>query len=415
MRKSLPLFIIWTVLLSAGPALPQSHIDAGAWTEFYGYEVPNQDKAQIRSLQGLRFKATDVFKPGLTFFFRGRVASDLERKFATDPDFRVFGAYLEYSRKSLLVVRAGRQYVSTGLAGLTLDGGRVDFSVKDAVKLTGFVGAVPGPSFYDFEKIGKWDNKSAYGGRLEYSGMRQFRPAITFMQRNANDNVDSRVGGIDLALNMGPHKENVRLDYDFLFKRVKTTVARSSIKFQTGHRLDLEYLYRRPTFEFSNVFSVFRSEPFHQLRAAPVYRFNKNLFAQGSLSYTIYEDDFNTRFTAGLTYRGQSAGLVFSNGFGGTRLGAYGSLFRDVGKELRIYLNASMFNYKLNTEEDDTTPSVATALGGTCDFLGAFNGRAEIQLLSNRDFEYDTRFYFRLGYNFSSRPNTGAHGGGNQL
>ena len=160
------------------------------------------------------------------------------------------------------------------------------------------------------------------------------------------------------------------------------------------------------------MFSVFKNEPFHQFRVSPVYRVSKNFYAQGSLSHTILKDDSDTRVSLGGSYMGQSLGVVYSNGYGGTKLGLYSFLFYDLIRQLRAYVNADMYNYKLDTNEDDTTPSVAVAFGALANIIDGVDSRAELQLLSNRDLKYDTRFYIKIGYNFNSRFRTTGFGGG---
>ncbi|OGC92524.1 MAG: hypothetical protein A2W25_07460 [candidate division Zixibacteria bacterium RBG_16_53_22] len=412
MSKLIKVSVAAAVLCLAKPAFPQTIFDAGAWTEFYTFKVPDQDNQQVRSLQGLRLRASNVGTPGLSFFLRGRVLSDLSEKLASDPDFRIFGAYAEYKRRDLLMLRVGRQFVSAGIGGFTMDGGRIDLFPVNVVKLTAFAGGLPGPSFYKYDRIAQWDDRNAIGGQLQYNGFKEFRPSISYLQRSSNNDLVMQAGGFDVAIKTGPYSEWAGLDYDFLFKHLRSGVSRTGIEFQGGHRAEFEYFYRRPSLDLSNVFSVFKNEPFHQVRLSPTYRINKKVLAQGSMSYTIFEDDENTRISLGGSYDGQSAGVVYSAGYAGTRLGIYSFLFYDLVQQLRVYLNADMYNYKLDTEVDDTTPSVATSFGALFGVFRGVSSRAELQLLSNRDFKYDTRFYFKIGYNFNSRSRTSGSGGG---
>jgi hypothetical protein len=413
MNKALPLVVVTAIMFYFGSAMSQPSIDAGAWTEFYVYKVQQPaDETQARSLQGARLRIRNAFVPGLSIFFRGRVASDISNKLATDPDFRVFGAYIEYMRSDFATLRLGRQFISAGLGGFTVDGGRIDLTYQNSVILTGFAGAAPGPSFHEYDVVGQWDDRNAFGGRLQFAGIKGFRLATSYQQRNKNDETDTQLAGADFAVNSGPFTERGRFDYDFINDRLKMVVLRTGARFQQRHSLDFEYLYRRPTFAASDLFWVFRSEPFHQVRLSPVYRINQDLFAQGSLSYTILDEEQNTRISAGASYKGQSAGFVFSNGYGGIRLGAYGYLFRDLRQDLQLYIAGNLFNYKLDTEEEDTTPSVSTAVGARFDIIRGLNSRAELQFLSNRDFEYDTKFYVRLGYEFKTNLSAGRPEGG---
>jgi len=412
MIRLMALFLAVGFIFPCKSALPRAIFEAGAWTEFYTYEIPNQDDSQIRSLQGLRLRGKNIGAPGLSFFMRGRAISDISKKLPTDPDFRVFGAYVEYQRPNKFAARAGRQFVSSGIGGLTIDGGRIDLSPIEAGKFTAYAGAMPGVSFYNYDRIAKWDERNVLGGQLSYSRFVTFQPSISFQQRNSDENVDSRIGGIDAVYNSGAYHELAGVNYDFLFDRIRSVISRTDVKFKGGHRAQFEYYYRRPTFALSDVFSVFDNEPFHQLRVSPMCKIEKDVYAQGSLTYTIYDGDNATRLSLGGAYRGQSIGAVYANGYAGTRLGIYGFLFRDLAKQLRVYLNADMYNYKLDTEEDDTTPSVSTALGAIVNLAGGISSRAEIQYLSNRDLEYDTRFYLRIGYNFTTSSRTSAFEGG---
>lgn len=398
MRKMVSAPLVFYFVCFVASAASASVIDANFSTEFYGYKVKiPEDQDQIRSLQGVRLGIHDAFVPGLSLYARGRVASDLSNKFSTDPDWRVFGAYLQYSPSKAFSAKAGRQYVSAGLGGITLDGGRLDLFYRD-LTLTGYVGTTPGPSFFNYDAINGWDKSNAYGGRLKYSGLKWWTFGLSFLERNYSGNLDSRVGGFDFSYSRGNCSEFGRIDYEILQKKVKLVTIRPSLRLKQGHSIGLEYLYRRPTFGLSSIFSVFKNEPFHQVRVNPILKINENVYGLGSLAYTRYEDDDNIRISAGASYRSQSGGVVFSDGYGGARLGIFASVNRKLSENLSAYLFGDMFNYKLDTNEDDTTPSLAASLGANCQVLKEMNVRGEVQLLSNRDYKYDTRFYVKADY-----------------
>jgi hypothetical protein len=404
MRKTILLLIIFGASLCTANRIMAAYIDSGIWTEFYTYKNQYPQKQnQVRSLQGLKLGVNDAFIPGLSVFVRGRVASDLAHKLPTDGDLRVYGAYLEYANKSWLTVRAGRQFLATGVSSFTLDGGRLDLNYNNKVKLSGFAGTTPGPQFYDYDKVSPWKKRNAYGGQLKFMALKPWIAQISLLQQNIKNNTDTKTLGADLSYTKSCYSAFGRIDYDMFNKHVRLISIRPRFSTKSGNSLDLEYFYRRPSLGLSNPFSVFYSEPFHQFRIAPVIKIGTNLHALGSLSYTRYKKDNNTRVTAGASYRGQSGGVVFSNGYGGKKLGIFASLFRDITKSLQAYFYADAFNYKLDTQEDDTTPSLAAALGGRFNILKGLDSQAEIQLLSNNDYKYDTRFYLRLSYGFTSK------------
>lgn len=403
-----------TVLLMPGMANSTS-IDAGLWTEFYSYkqQLP-VEQSQLRSLQGMRLGVRDAFVPGLSMFVRGRVANDLSNDLPQDTDLRVFGAYLEYARQNWLTVRAGRQFLSPGISAMTLDGGRIDLSYKGDLQLTGYAGTIPGPSFYDLDRVNSWKDRNAFGGQLKFSGLKPFKVGVAFSQREVNENLDSRVMQFDLGYSKGRSSVLGRIDYDLFYERVRLASVKPRLKLPGGHSLDLEYFYRRPSLPMSNPFSVVSNKAFNQIRVNPVVRITPTLHALGSLSYTRFVDENNIRVSLGAAYRGQSLGGVISEGYGGRRYGVFASLFRDITEQLQGYFYGDMYQYKLDTEEDDTDPSLSTALGVRYIIGKGFSTRAEGQLLSNRDYEYDTRFYLRLAYDLHTSIGQDADGGGSR-
>ncbi len=397
-KKFLTVFIL--VWLAAVPSLA-AVIDAGAWAELYSYKIKlPQTQSQLRSLEGLRLGVRDAFIPGLSLFVRGRVASDLQHKFASDPDLRVFGAYLEYSRARWITARAGRQFVSAGVGALTLDGVKIDLSHRGGLTLTGYAGTTPGLTFYDLDEVNSWNKGNAYGGRLKFGGLTHWVFGASFQQRNYLKNLDSQIGGLDLAYSENHCGLFGRGDYDFFFKKLRLLTIRPTLRSPEGHSVSFEYLYRGTYLPLHNMFSVFKSKPFNQYRLSPTLKVGPNTYVLTSFAYTDYISDQNFRMSLGASYKGQSAGFIYADGYGGYQYGAFGSFSCNVNKSLQVYLHGDMFNYMIDPLEDDYTPSLAGALGTYFTIVNGLQTRAEVQLLSNRDYKYDSRFYLRLEYFF---------------
>jgi hypothetical protein len=396
MRKIvLVLFLIWLTAAVSWATV----IDGGAWAEFYGYKVKLPGtQSHLRSLQGLRLSVTDAYVPGLKIYMRGRVASDLIHKLPSDSDFRVYGGYLEYTTPNRwLMARAGRQFVFAGLGGITIDGGKIDISHKD-VTLTGYAGSTPGPSFFDLDEVGSWKKSNAYGGRLKYTGVKRLTAGASFQQRNFDDNLDSQLGGLDLAYSMKRCTFYGRGDYDFFFKRFQLVSIRPTFRLLGGHYVNFEYLYRHRSLPLHSMFSVFDNKPYNQFRVNPVIKLKPQIYALGTFTYTKYENDDNVNFSLGASYRGQSAGFFYGDGYGGKQVGGFANLSYCPIQKLQVYLQGNSFDYKLDDSEADYTPSLAGALGANYELVTNLQTRAEVQLLSNRDYKYDTRFYLRLEY-----------------
>ncbi len=411
MRKI--VIVLLFVLLTTIPSLA-AVIEGGAWAEFYAYKVKvPTEVSHLRSLEGLRLGVKDAFIPGLSVFARGRVASDISHKLPGDTDFRVYGAYLEYATpQKWLTARAGRQFVFAGLGGLTLDGGKIDLKHKSGIALTGYAGTTPGPTFFDFDEVNTWKKSNAYGGRLKYSGVRSLVLGVSFQQRNFNDNLDSQLGGFDVSYSKRMCNIFGRTDYDFFFKRLQLATVRPTIRFTGGHYVSLEYLYRYRSLPLHSMFSVFNSEPYNQFRVSPVVKLMNDLYGLGTLTYTKYKGDNNVRFSLGASYQGQSLGIHFGDGYGGKQIGGFGNLSYSPMKDLELYLHGDLFGYKIDKDDTDYLSSLAGAFGGYYTSVKNLRTRAEVQLLSNNDYRYDTRFYLRLEYSLRQFVNETIGGDG---
>ncbi len=386
-----------------------SVVSGNFYTEFYSYRVKlPEDETQIRSLQGLRLNVKDALIPGLSFYARGRLASDISSKLANDPDYRVYGAYLQYvfSNKNASI-RAGRHFVYEGLSSLTLDGIRLKLSCKRWLSIAGFVGTTPGPSFFSYDEINEWKNSNAWGGRLQIGATSNLKLNFSYLEKGFQDNLDSRLAGFDARFSSHKFFAELRLDYDMLFERMKLFSIRPRYKLKAGHSVRLEYTYRKPSFNKSNIFSVFKSSPYHQVRLNPTYKISPAVHGRGSISYTRYSDDSHLNVRVGASYKGQSGGMVFADGYGGAKLGIYGSVNQPLNGNFVFYARADMYTYKLDSDQENSNSSISTTLGGKYEIFSGLDARAEMQILSNIQYEYDTRFYLKANYSFISEGHSG--------
>lgn len=404
MRKTVTLMMVVAIVGAAWSPLTATVVNGNFYTEFYSYRVKlPEDQSQLRSLQGLRLNVKDALTPGLSLYVRGRIASDISNKLANDPDYRVYGAYLQYTcSRKIVSIRAGRQFVYEGLSGFTLDGARLKIDIKDKLSIAGFAGTTPGPSFFSYDEMNEWKDSNAWGGRLQISAIDNLKLNFSYLEKGWLDNVDSRLAGFDARFKRDRFSTELRFDYDMLFERMKLFSIRPRYKLKGGHSVRFEYTYRKPSFGQSNIFSVFKSRPYHQVRFNPVYKISPALYGTGSISYTKYNDDNQVNIRIGGSYKGQSGGVVFANGYGGTKLGIYVLAIREMNPKLDLYANIDMYNYKLDSDEDDTEASINAAIGGKYKLMKGLLARAELQILSNVRYDYDTRFYLKAEYNFIS-------------
>ncbi len=409
LKKTITLVMIGVIVGVAWSPSAASVVSGNFYTEFYSYRVKlPEDELQLRSQQGLRLNVRDAMTPGLSFYVRGRIASDISNKLTNDPDFRVYGAYLQYTcKRKIASVRAGRQFIYEGLSSLTMDGIRLRFSHRRWLSVVGFVGTTPGPSFFYYDEINEWKDGNAWGGRLQIGAISDLKLNFSYFEKGFQDNVDSRLAGFDARFKRNRCSTELRLDYDMLFERIKLFSIRPRYKLKGGHSVRLEYTYRKPSFGQSNIFSVFKSRPYHQVRLNPVCKISPSLYGSGSFSYTKYNDDNQLNVRVGGSYKGQSAGVVFADGHGGVKLGVYGFVNRQVNSNTVFYARADMYNYKLDSDQENSNSSISTTIGGKYEILTGLDVRAEMQILSNIQYEYDTRFYIKAAYSFISEEHSG--------
>ncbi len=414
MRKIIFLFRVAAFIWAVVPMTRATAINGNIYTEFYSFKTEDPgSQSHLRSLQGFRFNVKDALTPGLSFFGRGRFASDISTKFGTDPDFRVFGAYIQYlSKNRIVLAKAGRQFTYEGLGGFTMDGVKLRVKYQKLFSVTGYAGTLPGPSFFTYDEINGWDDYNVMGGKISINTAKKMKFNVSFMQKQYNKETDAQLAGVDFSYRKGNFRESARVDYDLQLKRTKLVNYRSRYRCSKGHSIALEYRYSQPTFRLSNFFSTVKSKPYHQVRLSPTYKVSPDFNAYSSISFTKFKDENNIRLKLGGIYKGQSGGVVFSDGNGGVKIGVYTAISRQTSEKLSLYARADMFSYKLDSDEDDYESSVATALGARYELVDNLTSRGEFQVLNNAGFNYDMRFYLRLDYNFYSKTKSEIFGGG---
>lgn len=414
MNKKRIVFLIGIALIMSNPMTRATVISGNFYTEFYSYEskIPEAN-SHLRSLQGFRFNVKDVFKPGFTAYVNGRLASDISNKLSNDPDYRVFGAYLQYTPKSRkFMVRAGRQFLYEGLGGFTLDGGKLKAKLGKYLSATAYGGTMPGPSFFTYNQVNRWDRRNAIGGRVNVRATGNTSFNISFLQKNVNDILDSRLIGFDYLCKRERFSNRMRVDYDLYNKRLKYLSFSPRYKCAQGHSVRMEYSYRKASFGANSIFSVIKSNPVHQGRMNWTYKMDRALFGMGNVSYTKYSDRSNLSLRIGASYNGHSSGIVYSNGYGGSKIGLFGNLRFGLTDKLKLYTNIDMYNIKLDSDLEETETLVAAAFGGRYSLSKQINARVEIQILTNPLYDYDTRGYLRLDYSLFKKVKSARQVGG---
>ncbi|MEE9554773.1 MAG: hypothetical protein V3W18_10790, partial [candidate division Zixibacteria bacterium] len=296
------------------------------------------------------------------------------------------------------VARAGRQFVYEGLGGFTLDGGKLRVKIGKRFSATAYGGTIPGPSFFTYNQVNRWDRRNAIGGRVNVKATEAFAFNISFLQKNQNDILDSRLMGFDYLCKRERFTHRLRFDYDLYNKRPRYISFSPRYNYSQGHSIRIEYSYRKASFGANSIFSVIKPNPVHQVRTNGTFKIDEALFGLGTISYTKYSDNSNLSLRVGGSLNGHSGGIVYSNGYGGSKIGFFGNLRRSLNDDLKLYANIDMYNIKLETDLEESETLVAAAFGGRYSITKQINARVEVQVRTNPLYDYDTRGYLRLDY-----------------
>ncbi len=403
MKNNVTGLIIGVALAGMADYGAAARLSGNLYTEFYSYQtkIPEAN-SYLRSYQGYRVNVSDAFVPGLTVFASGRVASDISTKLPTDPDYRGFSAYMQYQPKSgKYALRAGRQFVYEGLDGFILDGGKLRAKIGKRLSATVYAGSMPGPSFFIYNQVNKWDRRNAVGGRVNVKTGESYSFNFSYLQKSKDDLLDSRLIGFDHLFSRGKYTNRLRVDYDILFERLKYLSLSPRIRYSRGHTLRAEYAYRKPSFGRNDFLSVIESNSINQARLSGTYKLDENVHGIGGVSYTKFSDASSISLRVGANNKAHNGGIVYSSGYGGSKIGLFGGLRFGLTADFTVYGNIDMYNYKLDTDEDESESTVAAALGGWYRISGSFSARAELQALTNPRYDYDTRGYLRVDYSIS--------------
>jgi hypothetical protein len=164
--------------------------------------------------------------------------------------------------------------------------------------------------------------------------------------------------------------------------------------------LDGEFARNHPQIRSNSVLSVFRQEPYDQVRIRPHIRLTGQWGLETGYAAVRYEDETTHRLNAGVSFARGSAGILIRTGFGGRSAGGYGNLSLDLHRDLLARLGA---NYRKYRTVEETSPLLeAFVVSAAFDYSGLdpLNLILEIQEARNALLSSDLRLFVRANYRF---------------
>jgi hypothetical protein len=405
--------LLLTVLMGVVPAWAgptpdlELRADRPSWSvdlRTTGYSFQSADRQgttadHFQLYQGVSGSASGLANGVLTVRAAGRFADDLSYDDPTLDNSRFYNGVLEARLPARMKARLGRQFVQSGVTGLTLDGLWFDARPGRKVEINAWGGS-RAPYDHGFS-LGNFDTDAAAGGQVVLIPLRRWRMSLAAAYRERDGGVAARPLGVDLTTSA---VRNTRLRGRAAYDLEQDRWSKLELQARWRPAPDLpmftfQYLDRAPTIDAVSWFSRFANlERIRLLRANARWE-SRSRFG-GELEYLGSFVDTRTTSRIGLAALLPCARIGYSLRFGdaGEDNLIYGEIGCPLNRWLRFEAEASHQIYALlqdapaADERDLTTFSARLR----ADLRPGLRVLAEVQSLENPLFSSDTRFLFGI-------------------
>ena len=358
---------------------------------FYTYE--NQDDGQkFNFYQGFRFRVRDEGYKNLSFKTYFRAAY---RGIPEDWEGRAYNMYLDwYTLKGKLNLRAGRQFLYSGVINGVVDGLLADFR-DEILRIKVIVGnAAPYDLDFQFQDAG------AIGTSVEVRPSQALNFNLSYYQKYRQQTEIWRQLGFSIGGRLpDSFQYSARVFQNLL------TSEYQSMRFRLTYFYDLwsitaEYNKQKPQIYEDSFFSRFQIFAFTQIRSQITYKLGNHELGLQNLYTTYKNSETDNQLIFTLSGNWGFAGILYQDGYGGQNIGAYGDVRYDFTEKLTGRLFASVYNYQRYTV-DITEDAVAYSVGLHYKLMQGMLIRAEAQQSVNSYFKNSWRGLLILNWAFN--------------
>ena len=391
---------------------------------FYTWEradsIGGSSTTHLRGYQNLSF---DVSGKQWSFNTWMQTGEDFTNEIGRGFEYTLYNAYLKGSNLfGFMDMKLGRQYVYAGVGKGPLDGLLLKFKAgkKKEVQFTAY-GGFNTPVNYDFKEYGSLNNDFFAGASIGYYGMQGLVANLSYMDRHRKPvsytapRLDSAFNTIEILIEPDSKQYSLAgFDFNYAYKQMFGTYGKLyydlnrkvlyrgeiNASYATGPvRFSAGYLYREPLMSYNTIFWTFTHKENQEIEGAIDYSFKNGFNLYGKLADVIFDDDNSLRYQIGfnspnygLSYIGYSGSAGNSNGFS-----AYGA-YQLVEEILSGNASVNYSNYYLGTFEKEKSNALSGTLGLTYRPNRQISIDAQGQILTNKDYSYDTRFLLGINY-----------------
>lgn len=402
-RPLLVLVLMIAAVLPAGAAELQAVAPVPSWSfglMANGYAYQSVDSTgttsdEFRFYQHFAGTASGLAGGGLTFRTAGRFANTPSDAGPMFEAARLHTALLEQRLGARGRVQVGRQFLQSGVAGLTLDGVRMVYRGQGGLEASVWGGGAV-PSGHAFE-LADFDQAAAVGGRVVFRPGRNHRLGLSAAYRERYGVVAVRPIGCEYSTTaVRSLRALARASYDLEGERwVRLEAQGQWQKVRTRPALMVQYVDRYPTVDAASWFSRFTDlERIRVLRAGlrweSAARFGGELEYQGA----FVGDRTSNRIGLAALLPGARVGYSVRVGDAGDENSLYGEVGWQARPWLRLEGEASYLTYALlaDAPQDEERDLVTLAGRARLNLRSGLNITAEVQALENPQYDSDVRF-----------------------
>ncbi|MFN0149979.1 MAG: hypothetical protein ACKVU1_04595 [bacterium] len=366
-------------------------------TTGYLFEVEHPSGASID-----RFGAYQDFDGAVSGLSGGRFALRASGRFADDlflrekvtTRSRLYSGHFETRFSRRAVLRAGRQFIQEGPAGLTLDGLLLTLRPRSQWDLRAWGGG-RAPFSREFS-IGDWSDDAAWGARAGFVPSRAFRAVASWSYRERGGRVASRPFGMEVAV-AAPMRVWMRgrAAYDTAHEAwERADVFAQWSASRAAPVIAFEFVDRRPAVDAASYFSRFAvAERTRLARGSVRYEHARGFGAEAEYLGSFVEDRTSTRLGGALLAPLGRVGYSARIGDAGEESRWFGELVYRATRWLSLEAGATLATYALFEDALDADErDVTTAFGRLRAFPRHGVGvTLEVQSLDNPEVSEDIR------------------------
>ncbi|MFC1493417.1 hypothetical protein ACFL6O_05595 [candidate division KSB1 bacterium] len=340
---------------------------------------------------------------------------------------KLYNSYFEWNKiKNILDFSFGRQFIWAGVGNGTLDGGKLDLSLKKYGKIGFYIGTLA--PLRESWKIDSWATSHMMGAYyktnifdtdMQISWVRKDRKPVSYGTAGVYSgrvvtvsSLMAHLAGIDLSRTF---KEKLTV-----FMRTEATITKNKesliknnfevdrfelsgdYKVNPSFMISGQYYYRNPRQNLNSIFSIF-TQSHNQEFWMNLYYYWKSYSVFGGLAFVDYDGDGSQRYNFGISSKYFSSGINKYLGYSGDFDNYYLGCMLPLGGSMLMKGNVSFGRYKLYDDAADYNNLVTSSLGITLKPRQSMSFDIEVQNLKNEISNNDFRVFGRFSYWFFKR------------